>query len=386
MPIKGLTNRGLAFPEIGKIRKGAKKTGNAPGQDLTYFRVEFDEEEIEAAATFKSIYGEQPNDIKIILPFNEIERMWDAWLEAYTAGRMVARSDGEYFTYLIDAETGEMIVNGGIELKSNQPKPYVEDQPVGYYTTGRGEKKPIFCKPSGRLKVMLPELSRAAYVTVLTTSLHDIINISEQLEAFKTLNDGRLAGIPLILRRRPKNISTPSGQNGKRARRIKWLISIEADQKWAQKVFSHYNQLAAPGEMQALPSGEYETDYDEGEIEDIEDAELESVEMQVPEAEQVEYTCKIKLAGAMQTPKDAYLHGLAVNQLEYIFKHDGKYGKDLSDAAKYLLEPANDDDYAWYWQQMESYAEIGVNLPDVPEGCKRIALAAAVFDVEATQK
>ena len=283
MAIKGLTDRGLSFPEIGQIRKGAKKTDNAPGKDLTYFRVEFDDSETDAASKFVSTYGKTPAEIRIVLPFNEITRMWDAWLEGYTAGRMVARSDGEYFTYLIDTQTGEILVKGGVDVKTNMPKPYVDGQVVGYYKDKRGKNNPIFCKPTGRLKVIVPELGRAAYLTVMTTSTHDIANISAQLDAFKTVNNGMIAGIPLILRRRPKKISCPNA-DGTRARRVKWMLSIEADPKWMKQMLGHLNTLALPGEgeFMALPSGEEvevtpeefneveEEDYQDGEFTDAE--------------------------------------------------------------------------------------------------------------------
>lgn len=274
MPIKGLTDRGLSFPEIGQIRKGAKKSAKAPGKDLTYFRVEFDEREKKAAEIFTKVYGEQPTYIRIILPFDEIERMWDAWLEAYTAGMMVARSDGERYTYQIstDKDTfGDVLVLNGEPLI-----PYDEGEPAGHDYKG----KPVFCKPVGRLKVIIPELERAAYLVVNTTSKHDIANISAQLEAFKQLNGGRLSGIPLILRRRPKNISIPM-DDGKRTRMEKWLLSIEADPEWVKKALAQVKHLALPGNgFDLLPSGEIEEgDTLEAEIVDYgeEDEEPEEV-------------------------------------------------------------------------------------------------------------
>lgn len=254
MSIKGLTDRNMAFPEIGVIRKGAPKPpdGRAPGKDLTFFRVEFDEREAEAAAKFQACYKTEPREINVLLPFDDIDRCWDAWLEAYTAGRMVARSDGEKFIYLVNPKTGE------IEVKNGQPyKRYEEGKPVGYYTnqrTGKGE--PIYCKPTGRLKVVIPELQRLAYLVVLTTSFHDIANISAQLEALKQVNGGRLAGIPLILRRRPKKISTPK-PDGTKARYAKWLISIEADPSWVKAKLMEVKHLALPGNgLDLLPAGE----------------------------------------------------------------------------------------------------------------------------------
>lgn len=254
MPIKGLTDRGLAFPEIGQIRKGAKKGENRPGADLTYFRVEFDEQEKKAAETFTAIYKDKPAYIRIMFPFNEIERMWDAWYEAYTAGRMIARSDGEFITYMLD-DKGEIIVHNGVGL-DGQRVPHPANGIAGNDYKGNAVK----FKPTGRLKVILPELSRAAYLTVMTTSVHDIGNISAQLGAFKELNQGQLAGIPFLLRRRPKAISTPSGDNGQRARRVKWLISIEADPEWVKAKLGQVKALAMPqiDEGLLLPSGEVE--------------------------------------------------------------------------------------------------------------------------------
>lgn len=272
MPIKGLTDRGLALPEIGQIRKGAKKPEgkNAPGSDLTYFRVEFAEGEEKAATLFKQVYGDKPNALRIILPFNEIERMWDAWKEAYTAGRMVARSDGEYVSYMLD-KSGEIIVHNWADKDGNK-YPHPKNDIAGYDY----KNNPVKFKNTGRLKVIIPDLSRAAYMTVMTTSTHDIGNISDQLGAFKELNHGQLAGIPFILRRRAKLVSMPK-QDGTRVRVKKYLISIEVDPEWAKAKFGELNTLALPDfDAKLLPSGGdiqddvVETDFDDDEIDGTE--------------------------------------------------------------------------------------------------------------------
>jgi len=233
MSIKGLTDRNEgAFPQIGIIRKGAPKTQNAPGKDLAYFRVEFDEKEVEAAQVFVNKFTNAPTDITIMLPFNEIGRCWEAWRETYVAGALIHRCDGEHVQYAINSKTGERIVINGIGQNG---------QPV----LCRG--KIDGCKPSGRLRIIVPELQRLAYLMVLTTSIHDIINISNQLDAISAMTGGRLAGIPLVLRRRPKKISTPSGEGGKRARREKWLISIEADPEWVKAKLLQMKHDALPG-------------------------------------------------------------------------------------------------------------------------------------------
>jgi len=276
MPIKNLTNKNPAFPEIGQIRKGAPKQGNKPGKDLPYFRVVFDEAETAAAATFRKVYGEKPVEINILLPFNELERVWEAWLEAYTAGRMVARADGEKFIYLLDTETGEVVVRNGVDVNTGQPRPYVEGQPVGYYTDKRGQRQPIYCKPVGRLKVVIPELRRLAYLTVLTTSIHDIANLDAQLNALQRVSGGRIAGIPLVLRRRPKKVSVPK-PDGTRVRMTKYLLSIEADERWVRQAVAAMEAAARPalgrGEALALPD-------DDDDEDDVMDGEFTPVEVE----------------------------------------------------------------------------------------------------------
>lgn len=249
MAIKGLTDRELAFPEIGHIRKGRiEKTTNQHGRevsipkDLTYFRVDFDESEFEAAATFHSLYGPEPREITVVLPFNDIPKMWDPFLEAYTAGRMLARSDGETVLFQVDPQTGDVAVMNGRAVKTGQPVPHPTDNVAGYDY----QNKPVKFKPTGRLKVVIPQLARAAYVTVHTTSYHDIVNLTSQLRALQTLNGGQIAGIPMILRRRPKKISTPD-KDGKRVRREKWLLSIEADPEWVKAKLAQIHQDALPG-------------------------------------------------------------------------------------------------------------------------------------------
>ena len=253
MPIKGLTDRGLALPQIGTISKGdveerTRKDGSkyTVPIDLEYFNVKFDAQEQEAGAIFRKIYGPEPTDIRVMFPFNEIERVWDTWLEGYTASRMVSRSDGEIYLWLRDGITQEILVKNGIDRKTGQPRPYVEGQPDTFYKDSKGNEQPVFCEPTGRLKVVIPELGRMAILLAKTGSIHDVINLSEQLEGFRYLNQGQLAGIPFFLKRRPNKISTP-GKNGKRYRRDSWLMSIEADSQWVRAKLADLKRVALPG-------------------------------------------------------------------------------------------------------------------------------------------
>ncbi len=246
-PIKGMTNQLARFPQIGIIRKGAPKEPDRPGADLKCFRVVFEDGESNAALTFRDAYGDEPTDIHVMLPFDDIDRVWEAWREEYVASSLLHRCDGEYVQYQVHKETGECVVRDGrlispiasMELKVGDRLP----------CTGQSD-----CKPTGRLQVFIPELRRAAILMVLTTSINDIVNISGQLQALKALNNDRLAGLPLILRRRPKRISTPRDANDPskgRARREKWMLSLEADPEWMNEKIARlrgesFERLAAP--------------------------------------------------------------------------------------------------------------------------------------------
>jgi len=280
MPIKGLTDRQEKFPEIGQIRKGGKKGADGTmGRDLTYFRVEIDEKEVETIAAFKAIYGSEPTDLLVTLAFNELDKVWDAWYEAYTAGRLVARSDGETYLYRVNPKTGEVLTGKGAVI------PFIKDEIIGTYTNQKNNKEmPIKCKPVGRLRVVLPELKRLAYLTVMTTSIHDIINLSGEIQALSMFNNGRIAGIPLILKRRPKEVSCPR-PDGTRARYIKWMLSIEADPNWVSKLLEAKQQLSLPEcATSYLPApvqnmvkdqngiDQYDDEEDDSDIPGIEDA------------------------------------------------------------------------------------------------------------------
>jgi len=279
MPIKGITDREERFPEIGQIRKGAPKNDKGyVGKDLDYFRVEFDEQEKDAAKLFNSIYGDKPQEIIVVLAFDEVDRVWDAYLEAYTAGRMVARSDGEKYLYLVDTKTGEVVVKNGKPFKA-----YVEGESVGTITNETTKKvEQIKMRPVGRLRVVIPELRRLAYLTVLTTSIHDIVNISSQIKAIAAINGTKISGIRMTLKRRPKEISTPR-PDGSRARYTKWLLSIEADPDWVGAKLDTMHALSMPEQaVNYLPPGDTIIKQEPEGNHYVDDAHNEDDDMDVP--------------------------------------------------------------------------------------------------------
>lgn len=234
MPIVGLSERSAAFPLIGVLRKGAPKpkNGDRPGEDLTFFR--FTSDDPVAVEAFRAAYGDEPRELKVMLPYATPAENFEAWREEWVAGGLVHRCDGVFSVIWRD--------DAGQYQTTQVPCPYrdVDDD----------RKRP--CKPVGRLTVILPRLRRLAYVTVLTTSLHDIMTLEENLAAAAMIH-GSLLGIPFVLRRRPRMISMP-GPNGTRVRREKWLLSLEPDPRWvAAKLAELWQRALPPGTTMALP-------------------------------------------------------------------------------------------------------------------------------------
>lgn len=252
MGIKGLTDRQASFPRIGELRKGAVKGNNRPGVDLTHFRFTSNIDGVESK--FAAIYGNEPQAVNIFLPYASTDENFEAWQEEWAGGGLVHRCDGQYV--VMYQKDGEYI----------QPQP---GEMVCPYESGkrpRTKQKPG-CKPSGRLKVILPELGRLAYVTALTTSINDIMELHANLSAYEALR-GSLQGIPFILSRVPRMVSTP-GQDGKRTRREKWLLHIEAAPDWVQAQLSVMQRQALPMSTTTpmlIESGDYDVDYETGEI------------------------------------------------------------------------------------------------------------------------
>ena len=243
MPIKGLTDREMKFPTIGNIRKGEPKGKSKFPKDLDYFRVEIDELEVKAKELFLQHYGPEPKKIDIWLPYREIARCWDANYEAYVAGAMIARADGETYQFLRDTN-GTMIVENGLSVETGEPMPFVKNEPCAFYTDKDGKQKPVIAKIVGRLEVIVPVLERMASLTVHTNSIHDVIQITENLEAIYFINNESLQNIGIELKRKPVMISTP-GEKGKRVRREKHLIFVETSPEWIQEQKNGRKERAA---------------------------------------------------------------------------------------------------------------------------------------------
>lgn len=241
MPIKRLVNRLAAFPRIGELRKGAPKPERGIGQDLKHFRFTPQPGEEGVAELFRAAYGNTPREINAYLLHEATDDNFETWQEEWVAGGLVHRCDGE--TCVLWLENGAY-----------------RTAPVGF-----GRPCPGGCKQVGRLRILVPELKRMATVLVMTTSIHDVMNLREQIlqaEQTAATMQGSLKGIPFILKRRPRRISIPrydeKTKKTTRVRAEKWLLSIEPHPDWVARLLDGLNQVALPSERRAtlaLPAG-----------------------------------------------------------------------------------------------------------------------------------
>lgn len=240
MAIIGLTDRGAQLPRLGILRKGAPKPNEKqPGRDLgDHFRFECDDPH--ASADFTQAYGDKPNHIRVMFYYPTAAENFETWQEHHSAGALKHRCDGQTCVLSLlpnGTYSHEHVACPSIALKQQNPNV---------------DKKHL-CRPIGRLKVIIPELQRMAYVLIPTTSINDILELQSNLEAAQALR-GDLRGIPFILSRRPRKVSTPT-QGGGRARREKWLLSVEPEPAWVRLQLASMQHAALPNgaDMLALP-------------------------------------------------------------------------------------------------------------------------------------
>jgi hypothetical protein len=191
------------------------------------------------------MYPGEPAVLRVLLPFRTVNENFQYCREAYVAGGLLHRCsvnddwENRRVQFQRDA-SGKTVIHSGVPVK------VCNGEEVGQYKKrdGTGEVVPVFCKPVGRLKVILPQLQRMVFFTVLTSSIHDIENLRGELQAYENMGPKGLAGIPLILKRVPRKISTPSKEG--RVRREKWLIHVEVDPSWAAGIFKALTDASMP--------------------------------------------------------------------------------------------------------------------------------------------
>lgn len=247
MPIKSLQNSSRpALPRLGKLRKGGKKPARGLGRDLNHFRFTADGEDAELERVFHEIYGEEPDTLRVYLPYADVESNFGAWMEAWAGGeRLLHRCDGEYCVKWL-GDDGRYVYDP--EMAHQHPCPF-----------GDNPDAPNRCREVGRLQIILPGLWEAGYVGLVmleTHSVNDIVHIDsvlrQTLERSMSPETG-LRGIEFILRRKAERIHRPAPDGG-RIPTTKWLVKIEPTPEWllAQLEIARRRQMGLLAEGTAV--------------------------------------------------------------------------------------------------------------------------------------
>jgi hypothetical protein len=223
------------LPELGRLYKGAPRQSENQKQippDLDHFRFEGNNLPTATAddvnAAWDALYGDKPRVIRNVqFAIDRLDLAFDAWQEEW--GK--SRSGTPLLNKRCDGET--------IHFERRGDEVYRQPAACSHQCQ---------CKPTGRLRVFLPEfcaqLGVLGTVTLITHAGTDIDNISNSLNLVLE-RAGRLRNVAFVLSREKVQLMTPAGLPVQ-----KWIVRLELDTASAQMVAS----LAA-GEALALPSG-----------------------------------------------------------------------------------------------------------------------------------
>lgn len=320
MPITGLSNREAVDPrfvEIGRLRKGGEKSGGQVGKDLDYFRYVPNSRYQESARVFEELYGPEPVELEIYFPFDQMERVFSSWREAYVkSGLCKLRCDGARWHDWIEGDRHYHSEAG-------------RECDLAYRDTeNKCPKCP--CQYSGRLQVILRPMWKAGQIgliTVMTSSINDIAHLASKLVQWEPLTNK-----PFTLWRASERIGVPI--QGERRAVDKSLLHLELAEDWMREMFFKAQDQAAvalleePDEdypFQDLPA---EDEYDDVLVEgdpflegEVEEPEPTAPVEQVPVPNGLTHKNIVKLA----LEKLGYQHEGAVKNAMYAIIQDTKW-------------------------------------------------------------
>ena len=171
MPIKGLS-QARRLPRAGIIRLGCKKKNDAGKEypvETDYFI---------CPDIVKKVYGDTPKELDIMFPVEDEEKFFQQFYKMYGNGVLLCRGDGEVGTFF-DFKAGNFSER---------------ECPCSNLDSGK-------CKAIGILQFLLPKVKESAGVWQISTgSKNSIIDLNSGVEICRGMF-GRIAMIPLILKR-----------------------------------------------------------------------------------------------------------------------------------------------------------------------------------------
>ncbi len=216
------------LPRIGKIRLGIKAiaaSGAEYPKDVDYFVCPLE---------VQNVYGEQPRELDVIIPVEDPKMFFPFALKWYSASSLVCKGDG------VTAERANSKVDEkDVNLSPPGGRRTTVKCPCGHLKTDENPKGE--CTLKATLMVMIPKVSMGGIYAIDTGSIHNVIEINSCVAmerqpdpaipgdegepgGFLRALFGRVALIPLKLRRVERDIEKPDGKRVK-----KWLLQLTTD-------------------------------------------------------------------------------------------------------------------------------------------------------------
>lgn len=195
--IKGLSDR-RRLPRAGIIRLGIKKkhaqSGNEYPSETDFFV---------CPPLVQEVYGDKPKKMIVMFPVEDETMFFQQNYKRYGHGILLCRGDGE------TAVCWDFDKGGFREQKCPCEKLESGD-----------------CKPVGILQFLLPEIKESVGVwQISTSSKNSIIDINSGIDFVRGVA-GRVAMIPLILKRDPLEIHRIEGNNIKKGKHFTLKLSL----------------------------------------------------------------------------------------------------------------------------------------------------------------
>jgi len=192
--IKGISDV-RRMPRVGKIRCGIRVKKSKPDQRCKheqsamcgYCSYPKDTDTFIVPPEVAKVFGENPKELDIVFPVEEDEEIFPQSLRMYKGPRLFCHGDGRTANR-IDEEKGTMSV---IEC------------PCEYYN--------VSCFPRASLMFLMPKVTVKGAYQLDTGSVNNIFTINSSLQYLRFLL-GRVAFVPLTLKRVPRSVQTPDGK------------------------------------------------------------------------------------------------------------------------------------------------------------------------------
>jgi len=193
------------LPRLGKIRLGVKvvneKTNKEYPKEVDYFV---------CPAEIKKVLGDQPKELDIMFPLNDPESLFPQAYKWYGSGAgLKCRGDG------IEA------------LRLNEEKGEMEERKCPCELLDEGK-----CKQRASLVFMLPNIKIGGVYQIDLSSYHSIVDINSSLDYAMAMLGGRIAMVPFILRRVPKE----THNDGKKQVHYTLTLELDIPLKEAQRI------------------------------------------------------------------------------------------------------------------------------------------------------